>query len=192
MNVFAAMAGCMVLASCAAPPVTLYTLQAPAPRGAEVPLGPHPVVIAVARVSLPDDLDTEDILVRQGSVLASSHTGRWASRLSLAVTDLLTGRLAASRPDALVTDQPETTSPTYRLLVNISRLDLAVDAGGAGGTAILEADWMTVALNPTIPVRRDRTRIVLDGPVGDDREVVALTTAVVEKLARAIDSSALR
>jgi uncharacterized lipoprotein YmbA len=43
-------------------------------------------VIAVARVTLPDDLDTQDILVRRGSVLESSHTARWASRLSLAVT----------------------------------------------------------------------------------------------------------
>ena len=119
----------IALGSCAAPPVILYTLGQPAITGPEIPLRGKATVIEVARVTLPDYLDTQDILIRRGSALESSHRGRWASRLSLGVTDLLTAKLAQSRPDALVTDQPQTGIPSARLLINVSRLDTAAEAG---------------------------------------------------------------
>lgn len=182
-----ALAAVMILGSCASPAIVLYTLAPPAQSRGEVPLGHDPVVIAVDRVTLPDDLDTQEILVRKGNVLDRSHTGRWASRLSLGITDLLTLRLAERRPEALVTDQPQTTTPTYRILINISRLDLVMDPGGTGAKATLDADWTIVARNPAVPVQRDRTRVQLDGPAGTDRDVVALTTAAVTRLAAAIE-----
>ena len=102
----------LLLASCATPPLTLYTLGAPPIAADTAPLGRRPVVIAVARVTVPDELDTEDIVVRDGSTLRRSTRGRWASRLSLGITDRLTERLAERRPDALVTDRPLTDTPS--------------------------------------------------------------------------------
>ena len=194
------LAAVVMLASCAVPPVTLYTLSPPprdtlgppARAGTETPLGRHPIVIAIARVTLPDHLDTRDILVRHGAVLESSHTGRWASRLSLGVTELVTGRLGQGRPDALVTDQPQTTAPSYRVLINVSRLDLATEGGTTQGTATLEADWQIIPRDPAVPASRDRTRIGVVGPMATDPEVVALTTVILNRLATAIDLTRMR
>ncbi len=179
-------------ASCAAPSLTLYTLGAPELTGAAAPLGQKATVIAVARVTLPDYLDTQDILVRRGNALESSHRGRWASRLSLGATELLTGRLAQSRPDALVTDQPQTTAPSYRLLINISRLDVAIEGGATNGRATLEADWLIVPRDPAVATLRDRTRVSVTGPIGTDQGVVAMETDVLNRLAGIIDVKGLR
>jgi uncharacterized lipoprotein YmbA len=182
----------VALAACAAPPVTLYTLgQAPV-AGPEIPLTSGAVVIDVARVTLPDDLDTQDILIRRGSTLESSHRGRWASRLSLGATDLLTARLAQSRPDALVTDEPQTGAISYRLLIDISRLDVAADAVATQGSAVLEADWVIVPRDPAIRTRRGRVRLVVAGPIGTDQDVVALERKVLGQLAGSIDIALLR
>ena len=183
------------LSACAPPALTLYALGAagggPVDAPVMPPLRPGPVVIEIARVTLPDYLDTQDILLRRGSTLEASKTGRWASRLSLGATALLAARLAETRPDALVTTQSQSTTPTYRLLVEISRLDL--EAGVAPtGRATLEADWLIVPRDASIPTTRDRVRLVSAGLVGSDQDLVALETALLSRLADAIDIRRLR
>ena len=185
----------IAVASCASPPVTLYALGASGGGASDndgaVALRPGSTVIELARVTLPDYLDIQDILVRRGSVLASSHTGRWASRLSLGATDLLAARLARTRPGALVTGQPQTTTPTYRLVVNISRFDVALQADGAGrGT--LDADWLIVPREATLPTLRDRVSLESTGAVGSDQGVVSLETTLLSRLADVIDITRLR
>jgi uncharacterized lipoprotein YmbA len=186
----------VAVASCAGPPVALFALGASGGGmpGAGVPgpiaLPPGATVIEVVRVTLPDYLDTQDLLVRRGSTLETSHTGRWASRLSLGATELLTARLARTRPDALVTDQQQTTAPSYRLLVNISRLDVAAEAAGAG-RATLEADWLIVPRDAARPTLRSRISLGAAGPVGSDPDVVALETTLLSRLADAIDITRL-
>lgn len=182
----------LVLSACAAPAVTRYTLDGPAQTGPVSPLATSPTVIAISRVTVPDYLDTQDILVRRGNVLEPSHSGRWATRLSLGVTNLIAGRLARIRPDALVTDQPQGTTPAYRLLINISRFDLATGSTSSDGKATLEADWQIIPRNAATPVRRVRARIDGSGPIRTDSEVVALTTTVLTRLAAAIDITPLR
>ena len=186
----------VLLASCAAPPLAVYTLgdaavnaQGTAPGGAvdASPLGRRALVVEVARVSLPDDLDTQDIQVRHGNVLQPSRRGRWASRLSVAATGLLTARLARRRPDALFTDQPQAGTPSDRVLVNISRLDVTAE-----GTATLEADWQIVPRDPARPARRNRANVSAAGPVATDADVVALVRAVLDQLAARIDVAGLR
>ena len=169
-----------MLQGCAAPALTLYTLAPPA-NGEVPPLGAHAALIAVARISIPDALDTQDILLRDGDTLRRSATGRWAARLSLALTDLVTARLAASRRDALVTDQPQAGQVTSRLVIDISQLDI-----DAAGSASLQADWMIVPAEPSLAVRRDRAGIVLRGAVGTDAAVVALMQKLVEALSARI------
>jgi uncharacterized protein len=182
-----AWAAASLLASCAAPPLTLYTLGGPAIATDAPPLGGRAMVIEIRRVTLPDYLDTQDILVRHGNTLERSSRGRWASRLSLGITDLLTGRLAQRRPDALVTDQPQTEAPSYRVLINISRLDVTAE-----GVATLEADWQIVPRDPAMPTRRDRAGFSITGPVATDQDVVTLEETLVARLAGAIDITSLR
>lgn len=177
----------MLLASCAAPPLVLYTLDTAGSGPGAAALGQHAPVIEVVRVSLPDDLDTQDIQVRRGSVLEASHQGRWASRLSAGTTHLLTSLLARRRPDALFTDQQQASTPAYRIMVTISRLDVTAD-----GAAVLEADWQIVPGNPALPTQRDRASFRTTGPVATDSDVVALTAAVLGQLASRMDVASLR
>jgi uncharacterized protein len=173
---------CLALSTCAAPPLTLYTLGTPPVASATPPVGRAPVVIAVARVTVPDELDTEEILVREGSTLQRSRHGRWATRLSLGITDRLTERLAQQHRQALVTDRPLTETPAERILVNISRLDVTTD-----GVATLDADWMVIPRDPARPTRRDRAHISATGPVATDQDVVTLVGVVLDRLAGMID-----
>lgn len=171
-----------LLVGCAAPPLTLYTLGT-APDAAERrPLTGVPVVILVARVGIQDDLDTEDIVLRDGSTLRRSHQGRWASRLSLGVTNRLTQRLAARYPWALVTDRPLSDTPTDRVLINIERLDVTT-----AGAATLDADWLVIPRDTASATIRNRANFNISGPVGTDQDVVALIGALLDKLASVID-----
>ncbi len=170
-----------LLSACSAPPLSLYTLGTSQAAPDKMPLGRNPVVIAVARVTVPDDLDTEDIVVRDGSTLNRSHLGRWASRLSLGVTDRLTQRLAEQRPDALVTDRTLADTPTYRVLINISRLDVTT-----AGVAVLDADWLILTRDSPGSPQRDRGHFTATGPVATDQDVVNLMGRLLDQLAAAI------
>jgi uncharacterized protein len=186
-----ACAAAWIVAGCAAPPLTLYTLggsaDPSAPPHAELSLGTKPTVIELSRVTVPDELDTEDIVVRDGSTLRRSVQGRWASRLSLGITAQLTRRLAERRPDALVTDRPQAEAPSYRIVINVSRLDVTT-----GGVATLEADWLIVPHDTAITTHRDRARFTVTGPAATDQDVVTLDEALLDRLAAVIDISTLR
>ena len=185
---------CALLASvaaCAPPPVTLYVLGA-AGGGAGAEPGTTragPMVIELARLSLPDYLDNEDIVVRQGSTLQVSHTGRWASRLPEGATALIAARLAQTRPGALVTRQPQMATPAYRIRINISRFDVA--AAGSAVVATLDADWLIIPGDPDRAPRRDRTQLSASGPGGSDQNGVAIQTSLLSRLADAIDITRL-
>jgi uncharacterized lipoprotein YmbA len=183
----ALLAVALLAASCASPPLAIYTLGAPSGGSAAAPLGGKPVVIEVRRVAIPDYLDTQDILVRDGNTLVRSTQGRWATRVSMGVTAYLTGALQQRRPDALVTDQTQVDPPTYRLFVTIGTLDITKD-----GMATLDADWTITPRNPALPVRRARGHFTSTGPVATDQDVVALMLAVLRQLAVAIDVGGLR
>jgi uncharacterized lipoprotein YmbA len=176
-----------LLVSCAGPPLKLYTLNVPSPVAEAPPLGQGAVVIQIVRVTVPDELDSQDIVYRDGDILHRSQVGRWASRLSLGITDRLTERLAARRPDALVTDQPPAAAPAYRVMINISRLDVT-----GAGTAALDADWTIVPRDAAKPVLRDRVRLTASGPVATDQDVVALVGGLLDRLAAAINLAGLR
>jgi uncharacterized lipoprotein YmbA len=177
----------LLAASCASPPLSLYTLEPSDAPTKAAPLTSKAIVIEIRRVVIPDFLDTQDILVRNGNTLQRSTHGRWASRLSLGITRYLTGLLAARRPDALVTDQPQFEAPSDRISLVISTLDVT-----NAGTATLEADWTIVPRNPTLPTQRRRGRFTASGPVASDQDVVTLLQVVLTQLADAIDISHLR
>jgi uncharacterized lipoprotein YmbA len=171
----------LVLGSCAGPPLKLYTLGAGHAEAEGKAFNRSPVIIAVARVTLPDELDNDDILVRSGPNLLRSARGRWSARLSTEVTERLTAQLAARRPDALVTSSPQSQTPSYRIIITLSRFDVSVD-----GHATLAADWLIVPGDPASSPRRDRTTFTLDGSVATDRDVVLLEGRVMDRLGQSI------
>jgi uncharacterized lipoprotein YmbA len=177
----------LVVTSCASPPLSLYTLEPSDTVSRALPLTNRAIVIEIRRVAIPDFLDTQDILVRDGNTLQRSTHARWASRLSLGITHYLTNLLAMRRSDALITDQPQTEAPNYRISIVISTLDV-----NSAGMATLEADWTIVPRNPTLPTRRQRGRFAAAGPVGSDQDVVTLTQRVLTQLADTIDISNLK
>ena len=179
-----AIAGALLATACASPPLSLYTLEPPEPRSGGAPLGRHAAAIEVRRVILPDYLDSQDILVRDGSRLDRSPRGRWASRLSVTITHYLTGLMAAHRPDALVTDQPQVRTPDARIFITVSTFDVT-----RSGTATLEADWTIVPRNPVELERLQRARFTVNGPVATDQDVVALAQTLLVRLADAIETS---
>jgi uncharacterized protein len=172
----------LLTTSCASPPLSLYTLAPSDAPATTVPFGHPSAVIEIRRVVIPDYLDTQDILVRNGNTLQRSSHGRWASRLSIEVTRYLTGLLAARRPNALITDQPPVAAPNDRIFITISNLDVT-----SAGLATLQANWTIVPHNPAQPIRAQRALFTATGPVSTDQDVVVLTQAVLTRLADAID-----
>ncbi|MGA7540641.1 MAG: ABC-type transport auxiliary lipoprotein family protein [Steroidobacteraceae bacterium] len=171
----------LLLAGCAAPRLKLYTLGAPPVRVDATPLPGEATVIEVDRLILPDDVDSEDILLRDGNLLERSPTGRWASPLSVLATDLVTSRLARRAPDALVTDQWPAESTEYQITIHVARLDVT-----GNGLAVMDADWQILAGDSEKRAIRDRVEIRLAGPTTTDQDVVRLETALFERLADAI------
>lgn len=176
----------LTLSGCAAaPPLRLYTLSEDSASSAvstDAPSRQGAPVIEVTRVSLPDYMDSSDLLVRHGDVLERSSTGRWASRLSLGATELLTARLAMRWPDAWVTDEPQTRTPDYRLVVHISRLDIT-----STGTGVMEADWVLVPNGTSGEITRHRIQFIAHGSVSSDESVARFERALFDRLASAID-----
>lgn len=177
----------LLLAGCAAPPLRFYTLDEPPVSEASRPLPHGAAVIEVDRLILPNDADSEDILLRDGDVVERSPTGRWVSRLSLLATDLVTARLAMQAPDALVTDQWPATAPDYRVMIHVERLVVA-----NSGRASLDADWQISARDRGQDPSRGRTRIALAGRTATDQDVVRLETALFVRLARSIRLPAMK
>jgi uncharacterized protein len=177
----------LALAGCAAgPALNVYTLsESPANEAATTsadPPRPGTPVIEISRVSLPEYLDSRDLIVRQGDILERSRTGRWASRLSIAVTDLLTQQLTMRMPAAWVTDEPQARTPDYRLIVHIDRLDIT-----SSGTGVVEADWEIVPRDASGEVSRYRSRFSMDGAVGTDEAVVHFERRLLDRLASEIE-----
>ena len=174
-----------LLSGCAAPPVQFYTLGAPAiAQTSNTTLPATAPVLNVARVALPDYLDNQDIMTRHGDQLDRSPNGRWGSRLSQGVTDLLAARLGQDWPHYIVTTQPLAETPALRLAVNINRLDL--DSSGQGA---LQADWALVPSDTHRAILRSRGSFTAQGSVATDAGKVALTRYLVEQLASRIDST---
>lgn len=181
MHTALAMLTALAVAACAARPLKLYTLSDPAVMSPPGQLRPGAPVIEVDRLTLPDYIDTVDILVRQGNVLERSDGARWASRLSILATNLLTARLASRAPGALVTDEWKGTAPDYRIMVQVTRLDVT-----SAGVASLNAYWQIIPRDRQLQAVRNRTQIRVTGPVATDQEVVDLETELFERLAGAI------
>ncbi|PYD82557.1 hypothetical protein CFR80_05775 [Komagataeibacter oboediens] len=179
----------VVLSACSSAPVRFYTLGAPAVAvGAEssstIPITDSTPVIEVERARMPDYLDSQDIMVRNGHEIERSGLGRWASRLSVGATDLITARLAQKWPNLFVTDQSQPDRPTWRLQLNISRLDVSRD-----GKSALNADWAIIPQDTRVSILRNRTTIVMDGNTASNANIAKVTESLLNELSDRIEAS---
>ncbi|WP_338332032.1 ABC-type transport auxiliary lipoprotein family protein [Acetobacter sp. LMG 32666] len=175
----------LTLAGCASPPLRVYTLGVPSDANVTEPhLSARATTIAISRIILPDYLDSQDIITRNGEEILRSSRSRWASRLSLGVTDLLTNVLSNKRPSELITDQPLADVATMRVQIDISRFDV-----DAAGQATLDATWAVLPHDPNLPLTRERTHLVATGPVSTDADVASLMRGLVIRLAERVNAT---
>jgi len=176
-----ALLACTLLASCASSPLQFYTLGPTPITQPAPPLTTTTPTLALARITLPDYLDTQDIFLRDDNHLTRSPNGRWASRLSESATTLVTAQLARRWPTTFVTDQPQTRTPTWRLQINISQLDITTT-----GQATLTADWTLIPQSETQPIYHNRTTLTATAPTRTDAQTATLTTTLLTSLASTI------
>lgn len=93
-------------------------------------------VIALKTVSVPDYLDSTDILRRTGAnELTPSPEGRWGERLSQGLTHALASSLSRQLPRTVISTAV-TPEPKYRIFVDIENFDIDVD-----GRCLIAARW---------------------------------------------------
>lgn len=180
----ALLGSCSLLAGCTSPQLHIYTLGIPVHSDKSLRVAPQTTVVQLSRVIMPDYLDCQDIITRQGEEIHRSPNSRWASRLSLSVTDLITNEVAAIQHNILVTDQPLAQAADMQIMIAISEFDVDVS-----GQAILNAHWAIVPRDRHKPLIRNIAHLSASGPVGTDADTAALMRKLVVQLAEHISQS---
>jgi uncharacterized lipoprotein YmbA len=192
MKSYLALPALLVLMACSSTPVPrVYVLSTPAAPVAGVHNEAGRPVVELPTVTLPDYLDSADILVRDGrNELKPSTTGKWGERLSVGVTHALEVALARRLPGVLVTHTPTPGQPGRQLLVDISAFDVQPD-----GRCALTARWTVPASDKQPAAISEQGTFVstlAPGVTKSDSAVVAVMTAAVDQLADRIAVSLRR
>jgi uncharacterized lipoprotein YmbA len=131
----------LCVAACSSgPPLRTYLLTPPLePAGVAPALALRSGGIMIARVRVPDYLDTTDIWLREGrNEMKVSGTGRWGERLSHGLTRGLAADLGRRLPsDEVLADMSSTAH--RQVLINVNALDLWPD-----GRCVMGATWAIV------------------------------------------------
>jgi uncharacterized lipoprotein YmbA len=164
----------------------LYVLGTPLESTEAAGNGP---VVWLRRISLPEYLDSTDIVWRAGQHgLQTSPTGRWGERLSLGITQALATDLTARLPQNRVVWSDPGRNSTRELLVDVEGFDAWPD-----GHCVLSATWtLTDATNSAVlgGARETFTAAPARGEAQSDVRVVAGMADVLGKLADSIASAA--
>jgi uncharacterized lipoprotein YmbA len=141
-------------------------------------------VLEVMTVTVPDYLDTTDIMRRTGpNQVKASGTGQWGERLSVGVTDALAARLALLLPgDMIVKTEP--AKPAPRLQVQIEQFDIAPD-----GSCTITASWQVLSSNHANVLVTERGTFPATATTRDDAAVAAALSQAVTHLANQIAST---
>jgi uncharacterized lipoprotein YmbA len=145
--------------------------------------------IQLQPVTIPDYLDTTDILLRSGqNELKVSPTGRWAERLSDGLDHALMADLLIRLPGDQVTAAPPTSGSARQIRVTVEAFDVRPD-----GRCILTAAWTILDNNNEVVLVSERGAFVAlakdeSGSIGDAAIVSAMEVAI-GKLADGIVSA---
>jgi uncharacterized lipoprotein YmbA len=141
-------------------------------------------VIELMPVSVPDYLDTTDMMRRAGiNEVAASKTGRWGERLSVGVTRALAADLTRQLPTTMIAT---TEGP-----VPVRRLSVAIDSFDAGkdGDCLLAAHWTLTTADGSTSVAEDHATFTLPAGSTDDAELAATMSRLIGTLADHVAST---
>ena len=181
----------LALAGCAGgPSVRTFVLSAALdPQTYPVPAQAAPAV-QVQPVLLPDYLDTEEILVRNGlHELQASATGRWGERLSAGIAHSLSAALVLRLPGYRLEPGRPRDKAARQVIVDVEAFDVWRD-----GHCALSASWTILERETGAVVVADRGLFTTPpgslSASGDDTVVAAMARAVGE-LAVALSAAVL-
>ena len=177
----------LLMVACAStPPPRLYVLGDPAEPAQAMKVQSGRPVVRLLPVSVPEYLDTREILHRDRSnEVTASSTGLWAERLSVGVTDALAGSLAIHLPElVIVTGQPA-VPPSRQILVDVLEFEI-----GADGRCLLNARWESVSGDGSKVLRRESDSLVEQAAQVSDASVAEAMTRAINRLALRIVATA--
>lgn len=172
----------VLLAGCGfAPPMRTFVLG-DRPEGAETTRPQSGlVVIELKTVSLPDYLDSTDILRRAGpNEVVPSPTGRWAERLSLGITGALASALSRRRPDLSIVTVPP-PRPGQRIVVDFQAIDIETS-----GQCRIVARWRITGDDARGPSKSGHGVLEENAGSMDDAAVAVALTKAIDQLAERI------
>jgi len=175
-----ALLGLLALAGCGSgSSVRTYVLSPPAePMAGAVSQAGRPI-IELRPVSIPDYMDTTDILVRDGrNEFKASTTGRWGERLSEGITQALWVELSRRLPAFQIARTRPPGQPVAQLLIDVEAFDLFPD-----GRCVLSARWTIAAADRRTTLASERgtvtaTAPLFGGAITDDAATAAMAQAV--------------
>jgi uncharacterized lipoprotein YmbA len=183
----------VVAAGCSSgPPRNLYSLSAPVDPAAGISNVTAQPVIQLQPVTLPDYLDTTDILLRSGKTeLKVSATGRWAERLSDGLNHALTADLMLRLPGDQVTAAPPTARFARQIRVSVEAFDVRPD-----GHCILTAAWTILDKDSAVILVSERGAFVASAKASSanvgDADIVSAMAVATGQLADAIAAEIIK
>lgn len=196
MNKFIALSSLstlFILGGCSAPPLKYYTFNENIINQSTNKITQYSEIsptIIITPITIPDYLDTTDIVTRENSSLHHSVNGRMSSVLSVAITDYVTHLLSVKNPTLFITNQRQVGMPTSQILINISHLDVQ-NLGNQNGSAILEADWSIIPRNEHLPINKQKGTFFASGSIASDSDVIKIEQALLIQLVNQINKSPL-
>jgi uncharacterized lipoprotein YmbA len=161
-----------------------YELGAPVPAAPGIWSEAGLPIIELRTVSVPDYLDSSDILHRSGAnELVASPTGRWGERLSLGLTHALASALAGRLPQTVITTNAH-AEPARRLLVDVDSFEIGPD-----GACLLAAHWRFAAGDGEPATAGEHGRFSEAAGSLDDPAVAAAMSRAIDQLADQITAS---
>ncbi len=172
----------LLLSGCGSFPLPrVYVLGAPSQSAPGVTDETGLTHIELKTVTVPDYLDTTEIMRRAASnELVVSPTGQWGERVSAGITHALAIDLARRLPNSVIEIRGASESPR-RLIVDVERFEIGED-----GRCVLAARWrVTPSIDKGDQESRRGTFIEEAGSNTDAAAAVAMTSAI-DQLARQI------
>ena len=176
----------LITSACTSGPVPrTFLLGTRVPDATSPTVGSDGVPVQLQTVTVPDYLDTEDILLREGAHgLAASPGARWGERLSAGMTHALAAALVTRLPDYRVAPARPPDPLARQVLVDVTAFDV-----GRDGRCELRASWTISVPGSAFPALRRQAVFVTPAAGASpalDATVVAAMAATVDRLADAL------
>jgi len=181
-----AAAALMLLCGCGSFPLpSVYILGDPTMPVASLSSEAGRPVFALDTVTVPDYLDSTDIVRQAGSnEVRVSSSSQWGERLSVGLTRALVSALSRRLPNVVIERRTDDEAP-WRILVDIQHFDI-----GTNGECTLSARWHIISANGmTASVGEDGTFTEPGGGSTDAAAVAAMTLAtdqLADRLAQSV------